>query len=197
MRPEMAALLLWLLFLLSWHGAMLWTSRAVTRETLGKRLVYFLCFAAGFVLLFIRPEWFGPRAASHPPSWLRMLWNSAGAGWLLVLVELAAFGFAWWARVHLGRLWSGMLTIREGHKVVDTGPYRLVRHPIYTGFIAAVWAFALLRANAAALAGAAILTLTMAVKAKAEELFLRRELGSDAYDDYARQTPMLVPFAPR
>ena len=87
-----------------------------------------------------------------------------------------------------------MLTIREGHRVVDTGPYRLVRHPIYTGFIAAILAFALLRTTPAALAGALLLALTMAAKAKTEEHFLRRELGAEAYDAYARKTPMLVPF---
>ena len=89
-----------------------------------------------------------------------------------------------------------MLTIREGHKVVDTGPYRIVRHPIYTGFIGGCWTLALVKATPAALAGAAVLTLVMAIKGKNEERFLRRELGEDAYDGYARRTPMLVPFAP-
>jgi protein-S-isoprenylcysteine O-methyltransferase Ste14 len=197
MAPERAAILLWLLFLLSWHVAMLWTARAVTREALWRRLLYLAAFVIGFALLFLRPEWFGPRAAHHPPLWLRPLWwEDPGLAWALVAVQLAGFAFAWWARVHLGRLWSGMLTIREGHRVVDTGPYRLVRHPIYTGFIAAILGFALLKATPAALVGAVVLTLAMAAKAKTEESFLRRELGAEAYDDYARRTPMLVPFAP-
>jgi protein-S-isoprenylcysteine O-methyltransferase Ste14 len=197
MAPEPAAILLWLLFLLSWHAAMLWTARAVTRETLWRRLLYLGAFVIGFGLLFMRPEWFGPRAAHRPPAWLRPLWRDDSAlAWALVAVQLAGFAFAWWARAHLGRLWSGMLTLREGHKVVDTGPYRRVRHPIYTGFIAASLGLALLKASPAALAGAVLLTLAMAAKAKTEEAFLRRELGGEAYDAYARRTPMLVPFAP-
>jgi protein-S-isoprenylcysteine O-methyltransferase Ste14 len=197
MVPEIFSLLLWLLFLLSWHVAMLWTARAVTRETLWRRLVYLAAFVVGFTLLFMRHQWFGPRAADHPAGWLRPLWPEAPAlAWMLVAAQFAGFAFAWWARIHLGRLWSGMLTIREGHKVIDTGPYRLVRHPIYTGFIAAILAFALLKANPAALAGGALLTLAMVLKAKTEERFLRRELGAEAYDGYAARTPMLLPFAP-
>jgi protein-S-isoprenylcysteine O-methyltransferase Ste14 len=198
-RPQLAAWALWILFLVSWYAAMLWTAKAVTRERRGRRSLYFLAYTLGFVLLFAVPEWFrhGDPAAWRPPAATLPLWvESAAAGWALVAAELAAFAFAWWARIHLGRLWSGMITIREGHRVVDTGPYRLVRHPIYTGFIAACWALALVKASPASLVGAAILTLVMAWKAKDEEGFLRRELGPEAYDAYSRRTPMLVPFAP-
>ena len=198
MSAETASMLLWLLFLLSWHVAMLWTARAVAREALWRRLVYLAAFVLGFGALFMRPEWWGRHAMHRPPLWLQPLWHEPpAAAWILVGVQLAGFAFAWWARVHLGRLWSGMLTLREGHRVVDTGPYRLVRHPIYTGFIAAILGFALLKASPVALAGAALLTLAMAAKAKTEERFLRRELGAEAYEGYARRTPMLIPFAPR
>jgi protein-S-isoprenylcysteine O-methyltransferase Ste14 len=197
-RPQLAAWALWILFLVSWYAAMLWTAKAVTRETSGRRILYFLAYALGFWLLFSVPEWFqhGDATAWRADAVARPLWvESAPVGWALVAAEVAAFLFAWWARIHLGRLWSGMITLREGHRIVDTGPYRLVRHPIYTGFIAACWTLALAKASPASLAGAAILTLVMAWKAKDEERFLRRELGADAYDDYARRTPMLVPFA--
>jgi protein-S-isoprenylcysteine O-methyltransferase Ste14 len=89
-----------------------------------------------------------------------------------------------------------MLTLREGHRVVDTGPYRLVRHPIYTGFITGAWALALIVGTPAALTGALVLTVVMSLKSKTEEQLLRRELGEASYDDYAARTPMLVPFAP-
>ncbi len=112
----------------------------------------------------------------------------------LLGLEVGGFAFAWWARVHLGRLWSGMITLREGHRVVDSGPYRLVRHPIYTGYLAAAWAFALLVATPPALLGAVVLTAQMVGKARREEAFLRQELGADAYNRYAATTPMIVPI---
>ena len=55
------------------------------------------------------------------------------------LATFAGILFAWWVRIHLGRLWSGAITRKEGHRVVDSGPYGLVRHPIYTGLLAATF----------------------------------------------------------
>jgi hypothetical protein len=100
-------------------------------------------------------------------------------------------------RIHLGRLWSDWLTKKAGHHVVDTGPYRLVRHPMYLGLIFAAFATAIEKGTSYALFGAAILTFGFYTKARREERFLRVELGEDAYDEYARKTAMLVPFTGR
>jgi len=77
--------------------------------------------------------------------------------------------------------------------VIDTGPYGLVRHPIYSGITLASIATAALRGTASAWLGAAVMTLGWYVKARMEEGFLREELGEDAYDAYARRVPMLIP----
>ncbi len=192
---------LWLAFVVSWNVAILWTGRVRSRGAPGVAIVYFTAYVVGFGLLFAMPfAGSAPFALGRllPSRWLVALWTGApGAQIALVALEGAAFAFAWWARVHLGRLWSGMLTLREGHRVVDSGPYRIVRHPIYTAFIVASWALALLTATATGLAGALVLTLVMTAKARTEEALLRRELGRGNYDDYARRTPMIVPFAPR
>ena len=174
----------WMIFLASWWTAALWVGRATVRGTTAKRIGYTLGFTAGFVCLF---------AIVRRPWWPVPLPVQA----ILLAGELGAFVFAWWARLHLGRLWSGMLTLREGHRVVDTGPYALVRHPIYTAFIAAAWAFALIGAAQPRLAGALVLTTVMTVKSREEEAWLRRELGAAGYDAYAARTPALVPRPPR
>jgi protein-S-isoprenylcysteine O-methyltransferase Ste14 len=109
----------------------------------------------------------------------------------LVVVGLA---FCWWARLHLGRLWSGTVTRKEGHHVVDTGPYALVRHPIYTGLILAGFATAIARGAPLPLAAAAVATFAWYLKARIEERLLSAELGEHAYAAYAARTPMLVPF---
>jgi protein-S-isoprenylcysteine O-methyltransferase Ste14 len=185
MTPYIAGALLWGVFMVSWYAAIGWTAKAVARTPQHERVRDFLVYILGFGLLFT------PRARVHG------LWRDpAAVGDGLVGLEAAGFAFAWWARVHLGRLWSGMITLREGHRVVDSGPYGLVRHPIYTGFLGAAWAFALLVASPAALLGAAVLSAMMIWKAKREEAFLRRELGAAAYDSYAARTPMLIPFTP-
>lgn len=176
---------LWMGFLASWWLAALWTAKAVRGNSHASRGLDYVVYTISFVLLFT-PSRLSPSLWREPPA----------VGWPLVAVEAAAFAFAWWARLHLGRLWSGMITLREGHRVVDTGPYRLVRHPIYTGFIGAAWSLALVEASATGLLGAASLTAVMSWKARREEAFLRQELGAAAYDAYAAKTPMLAPLFP-
>jgi protein-S-isoprenylcysteine O-methyltransferase Ste14 len=95
----------------------------------------------------------------------------------------------------LGTLWSGRVTRKAGHHVIDTGPYGLVRHPIYTGLLLAVIATALLKPDGLSLAGVALLVLGFVVKARLEERFLSEELGPD-YAAYRHRVPMLVPFWP-
>jgi protein-S-isoprenylcysteine O-methyltransferase Ste14 len=118
------------------------------------------------------------------------LWHVGYAG---AYALSAGILFTWWARIHIGRLWSGSITRKEDHHVVDTGPYALVRHPIYTGLILALLATAAAQATANALAGAVLLNVGFWLKARAEERFLMAELGADAYDAYRRRVPMLVP----
>jgi protein-S-isoprenylcysteine O-methyltransferase Ste14 len=77
--------------------------------------------------------------------------------------------------------------------VVDTGPYGLVRHPIYSGIIFAALVTALLRASPLAFVGFALFAVGFAMTAAIEERFLRQQLGVDAYDAYSRRVPMLVP----
>ena len=196
----LSAYALWGVFIVTWWIAAIWTARAAVTAPGWTQALYYAGFFIGFGLLFAPARhagWSGGFSRMLPPSWRAALWTDpAWAGWGLFAVEAAGLAFAWWARLHLGALWSGMLTLREGHRVVDTGPYRLVRHPIYTGFIAGGWALAFIAATPAAMSGALVLTVVMSVKAGTEERLLRRELGEASYADYAARTPMLVPFVP-
>ena len=112
-------------------------------------------------------------------------------------LTLAGLLFAWWARIHLGRFWSSAITRKEGHRVVNTGPYALVRHPIYTGIIVALAATAAAQVTTSGFAGAVLIAFGLWLKARAEERFLMAELGTDAYGSYRRRVPMLVPFLPQ
>ena len=194
-----AAYVLWLVFIASWNLAMLWTARAVSRGPFAQRVATLAVYVLGFGLLFSAPAGQSPHFGADrmlPVASRVPLWQVAAVpGWALVAVIVAGLAIAWWARLHIGKLWSGQLTLREDHRVVDSGPYAVVRHPIYTGFITASWGLAVLVATPAALAGAAILTAAMTVKARVEERLLGRELESGSYAAYAARTPMLVPFA--
>jgi len=185
--PQIALSAVWIVWWLSWWAAAAWSDRAVSRPPRRQQIVYRLCAMAGVVLLF------GPYR--HDFASELILWRLPDSiAWLMVAVAAAGFAFTWWARIHLGRLWSTSVTRKADHRVVDTGPYGLVRHPIYTGITLASVATAAMRGTAAGWAGAAIMTAGWVIKARLEEGFLRQQLGSDAYDAYARRVPMLIPF---
>jgi protein-S-isoprenylcysteine O-methyltransferase Ste14 len=112
----------------------------------------------------------------------------------LAVVTLLGLLLTWLARIHLVRLWSSAITRKERHRLVDTGPYAFVRHPIYAGIITALVATAAIEATLAALVGAAIICSGLWLKARAEERFLMVELGLDDYKSYCSRVPMLIPF---
>ncbi|MGH8094886.1 MAG: methyltransferase family protein [Chthoniobacterales bacterium] len=186
-NPENGCYAVWSMWALSWFLAAVWSSRAESRASIARQLPYRLLTLAGFFLLFAVNT-----RRSHSP--LRLWKLPYGAGWAMVLLCLVGFGFAWWARLHLGRLWSAFVTRKADHRIVDTGPYAIVRHPIYTGIILAAIATAIIKGTVFAIAGAALATLGFWIKARLEEGFLRAQLGAEAYDAYRRRVPMLVPF---
>src|SRR5262245_42875547 len=187
MNPLAVVQALWLGWLMSWLAASVWSAPSVKRAGLGDEMAYRLLSAAGALLLFrVFP------AADVAGRW--QIHMSAAWAWAMASVTLAGLLFTWWARLHLGRLWSGSITRKENHQIIDTGPYSLVRHPIYTGILIAALATALLRASAFALTGLGMISFGLFLKARLEERFLREQLGAHAYDAYAQRVPMLVPF---
>jgi protein-S-isoprenylcysteine O-methyltransferase Ste14 len=100
--------------------------------------------------------------------------------------------FSIWARISLGRNWSGRVVVKEGHRLVSTGPYAFVRHPIYTGLLVALAGSALYDGSWRALLGLTCFAIGFWLKARSEEELLERELGDD-YRAYQARTPMLVP----
>lgn len=89
------------------------------------------------------------------------------------------------------------MTRKTGHRVIDTGPYAIVRHPIYAGLILALSMTAAIGGTPLSVAGGLLLIAGITLKARLEERFLREELGPQAYDAYARRVPMLLPFGPK
>jgi protein-S-isoprenylcysteine O-methyltransferase Ste14 len=189
MTPETTIYTLWGAWLVSWTVARFWSGRTEKRAGIGAELLFRLILGVGAILLFAVPL--------SPHRYAQMqLWHVGDTlNWILVALAFAGFSFTWWARINLGRLWSDWgVTKKAGHYVVDTGPYRLVRHPIYSGIIVAAFATAIVKGTSFAMLGAVLMFLAFYTKARREESFLRAELGEDAYDTYASKTAMLLPF---
>src|SRR5436190_9337951 len=173
MNPGLLFLSAWAVWGLSWLIAAVWSSRAQSTvpRTRGDVILYRVLIFVGFVLL--NPT--ATRALS-----VRRLWHVGYAGaYALVGATILGLLFTWWARLWLGRLWSSSVTRKEGHRVIDSGPYALVRHPIYTGLIAATLATAAAIATWPALLAVVLVGVGFWLKASIEERFLARELGQN------------------
>ena len=190
MPPLEATFTAWGAWTLSWIAAAFWADRAEKRPGGRAEWLYRIVTLAGAFLLF-RPAFPGDHAFFS-------LWSlGAAAQWTLFWVALAGLAFAWWARLHLGRLWSSSVTKKADHRIVDSGPYGIVRHPIYTGILLAAVATAAQEGTPRGIAGVLLFALGFWIKARLEEQFLREQLGAAEYDAYRLRIPMLIPFGPR
>lgn len=119
----------------------------------------------------------------------------AAGSWLIMLgvvLVLAGIAFAIWARVHLGRNWSGTPSIKKDHELVTSGPYRFVRHPIYTGMITALLGTAFVD-GIVWLVAFIIFGIVFIMRIPVEERFMT-QLFPDQYPEYKKRTKALVPF---
>lgn len=186
MTPSAAIAAAWLVWLLSWILAAGWSARTAAHHDLGAESPSRVLTLAAVVMIL----------ASYSPLISAVVWTlPAEAAWAMFGLVVLGLGFAWAARLHLGPLWSSTSAPTEDHRIVDTGPYGLVRHPVYAGLLLAALATAMERGRLEAVAGALTLIAAISLRAKLEERFLRRDLGDEAYASYRRRVPMLIPFA--
>lgn len=185
--PRLVIGLLWLLWALYWAIASLSAKAVRERESLRSRLAFTIPMVIVAWLLL-----FGHRG----PPWL--MTRLVGGGWARVWIAVALVGigiaFAIWARVMLGGNWSGAVTLKEGHELVVRGPYRTIRHPIYTGMLLAVLGTGLAAGRLYGAMALVIALLAIVRKLRLEEHFMTREFG-ERYAAYKQSSWALLPFA--
>jgi protein-S-isoprenylcysteine O-methyltransferase Ste14 len=109
-----------------------------------------------------------------------------------IAIEFSGLAVAIWARRHLGANWSGRIAIKVGHELIRTGPYRRLRHPIYTGIIIMYFGLAIVSGERLALIGFALVLLAYWRKIVMEETALGAAFG-DSYQAYRRESWALIP----
>lgn len=183
--PLIATLASWAVWFCSWIAAASWSKPTEATPQRGAEWAHSILAYLGFALLILPSLHanFGPRLWAPPLA----------TKWLIAAFAPLGFGLAWWARTHLGRDWSWNVTCKEDHQLIDTGPYAMVRHPIYTGVLIASVATAVLVAKWPSFAGLALVASGLWLKADLEEQFLSRELGATKYRDYVARTGKLLP----
>jgi protein-S-isoprenylcysteine O-methyltransferase Ste14 len=176
---------LWLAWALYWWWSSRGVKRAVRRESPASRAAHIVPLAAAALLVGL-PEL---------PGWLGSRWLPAGTTpqWLGVGLVAAGLALSVWARRVLGGNWSATVTLKEDHEIIRAGPYRLVRHPIYTGLLVAFTGCAVARGEWRGLVAVAIAAAALWRKLALEERWLTEEFGA-RYSDYRRQTRALIPF---
>jgi len=173
----------WAVFAVWWLVRAFSTARTARAENPRQRAAVLVLIGVG-VLFFMAP----------PEPLRRPLWATPIALLCVALaVETAGVTFAIVAREYLGAMWSGRVTLKEDHRIVETGPYRLVRHPIYTGVLTAVLGAVLARGSLAGLVAFVLIAAGLARKIVAEEALLRSHFGA-AYDDYRKKVAAIIPF---
>ena len=186
-HPNEVFEVIWAAWFVSWIVASFWTARTEKRARTWETWIYRGMICAGVILI---APWTAKVLGERP------IWEVGHYGAnALAGVIAAGLLLTWWARIHLGRLWSSAITRKEEHRLVDTGPYGFVRHPIYTGLITALLATGATEATLGGTTGRGD-QFSLWLKARAEESFLAAELGFDAYESYRRRVPMLIPFLP-
>ena len=175
---------LWILFALYWLVSAFKLKKTKRRESWGQRLLYMLPLMAAFCLFqaWAHYEWLGARFV---PA-------SDAVGWNGVVLTAAGVAIAIWARWHLGTNWSGVVTLKEGHELIRSGPYRNIRHPIYTGILLALLGTAVAEGEVRGLLAVAVAWLSFYTKARREESFLTQEFG-DRFAEHRRHTGMFLP----
>ncbi|MES1158506.1 MAG: isoprenylcysteine carboxylmethyltransferase family protein [Terricaulis silvestris] len=186
LHPGYALIVVWIAWVISWFAAALWSSRVAARPPIAQEIPNRLFTIAGAVLMTGR---------IHFPGWPQLWAYDDLKAWIALAILICGVAFTWWARITLGALWSGDVTRKEDHRIVDTGPYGIVRHPIYTGILAGIWGTAYFLGRYECFLGALLMTIGFWLKARLEERFLVAGLGEAAYADYKRRVPMLLPLA--
>jgi protein-S-isoprenylcysteine O-methyltransferase Ste14 len=180
--PILASLALWCLLSIYWKVAARSSAPAAVSEATQSRGLHVLLTSAAQILVLlpvhVLRQRYLPTSVFVSASGLAL----EGVGLLLAV----------WARRLLGRNWSGRITLKVGHELVRSGPYRLVRHPIYTGLLGMYAGAAIVSGELHALIGLALAVSAYLRKILLEETNMLKGFGAD-YRTYRGETWALFP----
>ena len=180
---------LWVVWFLYWMISARAAKETARSESGGSRAMHVIPLLLGVLLFASAPQLFArwPWVSMHVLPW------RAETYWVGVALLAAGLAFTVWARVRLGRNWSGIITVKEGHELVRSGPYRWIRHPIYTGLMVAFLGHAIAYNELRCFLGVLLCVAALLRKMSIEERFMREQFGEE-YSRYAATTAALVPL---
>ena len=181
-RAENAIRLAWVGLVVFW----VWNWRSVKRterqESAASRASYSLIILLGFLAMVKPLGMLGELLLARTPE---LLAAAVAMTWAGIL-------FAIRARVYLGSNWSAVVTVKEGHELMRGGPYRVTRHPIYSGLLLAAAGVAVAADSWQALIGLGLVLAGFWIKSRKEERWMVERFGAE-YQEYRRRTRALIP----
>ncbi|MGA8026269.1 MAG: isoprenylcysteine carboxylmethyltransferase family protein [Bryobacteraceae bacterium] len=176
----------WIITGILWLISSFTAKPTTRRQSAGSRAIQAALLVLSFFLLF------NERARAGSLAW-RFVPVSNAASYMGLILTLAGICFAIWARFSLGRNWSSTVTVKEDHSLVRGGPYKIVRHPIYSGLLLASLGTALAVGEVRGLIAVTVALAGFRLKSLVEERFMREEFGTE-YIRYQREVKALIPF---
>ncbi len=174
----------WIVCMVYWLVSSLFVKRTAERQPWKVRSGHLLFLCVAFFVLFAAPSRFlAVQVIPHTPAV-----KLAAA----VIATVGLLG-ALWSRITLGRNWSAQVTFKEDHELIERGPYRWVRHPIYTSVLLMFLGTVMHLGRVGGLVGLAICIASFWYKLRQEEAVMERHFPT-AYPDYKRRVKALVPF---
>ena len=176
----------WIIFVVVWLLGAISTKRTIYRESSAERARYWLALVIGYFLVI--------KSSSLPSPFDRLVVpHTTSSAWIGAFLSVSGLVFAIWARVIIGRNWSGVVTLKEGHELVERGPYRIVRHPIYTGILAMFAGTAVAMGYFGGFLGLLLVFLSFWLKLKREEDLMLKHFP-DKYAAYQNKVKRVIPF---
>jgi protein-S-isoprenylcysteine O-methyltransferase Ste14 len=177
---------LWLAWIVYWAISALRTRAVRRRESTGLHLSHTLPLLLGIALL-VTPRWLPGGLSEHA------LPRTDLSYWLGVTLLVAGLALSVWARHHIAGWWSSAVTLKRDHELIRTGPYRWVRHPIYSGLLLGLLGTAITAGEWRSFLGVLVIAAAFRRKIAIEERFLTDAFPED-YARYRAEVATLLPF---
>jgi len=191
--PLQISLMVWPLVVFFAFWAVTWpfAKRTKERQRLSEWFPYWILFVVAAVLILVPAS--VPAFGNIPLLGVQLAEGSFAPQAFGLALEVLGLCVAIWARVTLGGNWSSAVAFKENHKLVTSGPYRFVRHPIYTGMMAMFLGVAVYLGAIVSFLGILFLFASFWIKSRQEERLMEKHFPKE-YGKYKKTTKALIPF---
>lgn len=180
--------ILYALIIIYWSVSAIFAKRVQSQEPFLKRFVFYWLPIILALVLLGPGKWYGDSILRE-----KFIDHTNTAGLLGLSLCILGACIALWSRILLGRNWSLAVQQKEDHELIKSGPYKLVRHPIYSGLLLFFSGHALIVGDYRAILAVVIVFISFWLKLRKEEQVLTQAFG-ERYHLYRQKTKALIPY---